>query len=273
MKTTNQKRFCIVIPIYNENPDITEIFSLQRLDKIISGKKYNIIYIKPKSLNSKSYHDILSGNDMEFDDKYFKSPATYSQLLISHDFYKEFLNYDYMLIYQTDCYLFEDNIKKWCDKDYDYIGAPIIAQNPDWSLAKKGIPQVGNGGLSLRKVKVFYDLTDPKGEFMTYYKITDEQLKEIKYEDVWFCDYIWTRYDFNIPSWLESSQFALDMNINYWYNTLNIKYFPMGCHAWPKNIRDWADKFTDLTPEVIQYCENKYKDFFKVYYDNTNTNS
>ena len=28
-----------------------------------------------------------------------------------------------MLIYQLDCYLFEDKIDEWCNKGYDYIGA------------------------------------------------------------------------------------------------------------------------------------------------------
>ena len=258
-----KKQFCIVIPIYNENPEITELFSLNQLKKVIGNKKYDIIYVKPKSLNAKLYHDILDGKDIEFDDKYFKSTSTYSQLLISNDFYKEFLDYYYMFIYQTDCYLFEDHILEWCDKDYDYIGAPIIARNPDWPLTEKGIPQVGNGGFSLRKTKTFYDLTDPKGEFMTYYKVTNEELEKVIYEDVWFCNYVLSRYDFSVPSWLEASRFSLDMNINYWYNTLNIDYLPMGCHGWPKNIRDWEDKFEGMTKEIIDYCEMK---FFKKYY-------
>ena len=41
---------------------------------------------------------------------------------------------------------------------------------------KKRIKQisVGNGGFSLRKVEVFKDLTNPKGEFRQYYNLTDE---------------------------------------------------------------------------------------------------
>ena len=258
-------KFCIVIPIYNETPDIIEDFSLNRLSKVI-GDKYDIFYIKAKGFNSEPYQKILKGNDVEFDPSYFESPSTYSQLLISHKFYNYFLDYEYMLIYQTDCYIFEDDIEKWCNMGYDYIGAPIIARNPDWSLASKGLPQVGNGGFSLRKTKTFYSLTDPTGEFISYYNITEEQLKEVKFEDVWFCDFVWNKYDFNMPSWRQAAMFALDMNIKAWYNDLKIDFLPMACHAWPKNIRDWKDKFEGMTDEIVNYCEEKYKDFFKVYY-------
>lgn len=259
---------CIVIPIYKQDPDVIEILSFNRLCKIIKDK-YDVCIIKPKSLDIFNYDAYLPKNYKikEFDDKYFESTDSYSHLMVNYDFYNSFANYEYILIYQGDCYLFKDEITDWCNKGYDYIGAPIIAKNPDWSLASNGIPQVGNGGLSLRKIKTFLDLTNPKGEFMTYYKITDEQLKEVKYEDVWFCDYIWNKYDFKVPNWLEASKFAIDMNVNIFYNSLNIDWLPMGCHAWPKNIRDWKDKMEDMTSEIINYCEEKYKDFFKVYYE------
>ena len=265
-------KFCVVIPIYNENPTIIEEFSLNRLSNVIGGK-YDIYYMKAKGFNSKPYQKILKGNDIEFEAKFFESAATYSQLLISQDFYLSFKDYDYMLIYQTDCYLFENKISEWCNKGYDYVGAPIIARNPDWSLAVKGIPQVGNGGLSLRKVSTFIELTNPKGEFMTYYNITDEQLKEVKFEDVWFCDFVWRKYEFNIPNWMEASRFALDMNVRNWYNDLKIDFLPMGCHAWPKNIRDWKDKLEGMNDDIVNYCEDKYKDLFKLYYEQTDANS
>ena len=265
----NQNRFtkfCVVIPIYNEQPDIIEQFSLNRLNKVI-GNKYDVFYINRKGFDTKPYQDILKANVIEYDPKFFESPQSYSQLLISHDFYLDFKDYDYMLIYQTDCYIFIDQINLWCDMGYDYVGAPIIAKNPDWSLAVKGIPQVGNGGLSLRKIQTFLDLTNPKGEFMTYYNITEEQLKEVKFEDVWFCDFVWRKYEYNIAPWKIAARFALDMNVKNWYNDLKIDFLPMACHAWPKNIRDWKDKFEEMNDDIVNYCEEKYKDLFKVYYD------
>ena len=266
------KKFCIVIPLYNEEPEITELFSLRRLNNVIKSKSYDVFLMMAKDFKvSQKYLDSLENiknlKNIVFDNTYFESTDTYSQLLINYDFYNKFCDYEYMLIYQTDCYLFKDDIKTWCNKGYDYIGAPIIAQNKDWSLAVKGIPQVGNGGLSLRKVSTFLDLTNPKGEFITYYNITKEQLEKVKYEDVWFCDYVWNKYEFNIPTWKEASKFALDMNVKVFFEKIKIDYLPMGCHAWPKNIRDWKDKFKDINQNILDYCEEKYKELFKVYYE------
>lgn len=267
------KKFCIVIPLYNENPEITEIFSLNRLNNVIKDKDYDVLLMMSNKFKvSQKYldslNDIKNLDKITFDDKYFKNPASYSQLLISNDFYNKFSDYEYMLIYQTDCYLFRDEIEEWCNKGYDYIGAPIITQVKDWSLSLSGIPQVGNGGFSLRKISTFKDLTDSNGEFMTYYKITDEQLKNVKYEDVWFCDFVYNKYDFKVPSWLEAGTFSIDMNARVWYEKIKIDFLPMGCHAWPKNIRDWKDKIEEMTDEIVDYCENKYEEYFKTYYQN-----
>ena len=46
--------------------------------------------------------------------------------------------------------------------NYDYIGAPIIAQNARWF----NVPAVGNGGVSLRKISTMIEVTDPTGEFI-----------------------------------------------------------------------------------------------------------
>ena len=40
----------------------------------------------------------------------------------------------------------------------------------------------------------------------------------------------------------------------------------MACHAWPKNIRFWKDKIKEIDNNIIDYCEEKYKEFFKLYY-------
>src|SRR5690606_21812645 len=77
-------------------------------------------------------------------------------------FYKRFLDYKFILIYQLDTFIFENNLDEWCKYDIDYVGAPWI--DAEWikklknkiSFIDKIILPVGNGGLSLRKVKKFY---------------------------------------------------------------------------------------------------------------------
>src|SRR4029079_3572600 len=90
------------------------------------------------------------------------SEAMYNRLMNIPYFYRHFLEYDYILIYQLDTFVFENNLEEWCNMNIDYVGAPWI--NSTWvnnlkkkiSWIDKFIYPVGNGGLSLRKVKLFY---------------------------------------------------------------------------------------------------------------------
>lgn len=273
-------RFCIVIPIYKKNLDCTEIMSLERLSKMTRGKGYPMFFIKPKSLNCRGYYRYISQDsirEIEFDDEYFKDTKGYSQLCLSYDFYDKLSIYQYMYIYQLDCYLFEDNLQYWVDLGYDYIGAPILATSAGWDTfdEKKKIwePRVGNGGFSLRKIDTFKELTDPNGEFRTYYNIKDELIKKIIYEDKYFCNDIYDFYELNVPDWIIASKFSFDMNVDIYKKMFNIDYNPMGVHAWPKNIRHWKDKMEELKndPSIVDFCEEKYKDFFEKYYDENNS--
>ena len=56
-----------------------------------------------------------------------------------------------MLIYQTDAFVFRDELKDWCESGYDYIGAPWFEHFTDKEDVGNFIG-VGNGGFSLRKI-------------------------------------------------------------------------------------------------------------------------
>ena len=271
------KKFCIVIPIYKEEPDIIEKISLKRIDKIIHNK-YDIFLVKPKGLNTDNYYKILDKScikEIEFKKSYFTSSASYSQLCLQYSFYNKFSKYEYMYIYQTDCYLVYDQLEEWCDKGYDYIGAPILASDASWKNWKNPDnyePQVGNGGFSLRKIEVFKDITDPNGEFRKKYNLTDDKLSQIIYEDKYFLNDIYDFYEITTPSWIDALSFSLDMNVDVIYNVMNYQYLPMGIHAWGKNIRYWQNVLEELkdNKKVIDFCEDKYKEFFDKYYNQEN---
>ena len=267
------KKFCIVIPIYKEDLDPIDEVSLERLHKVIKNK-YDIYLIKSDLLDTKNYYKILKQKNVYeviFDKKYFENTASYSQLCLQYDFYNKFSDYEYMYIYQTDCYLIKDKLEEWCNKGYEYIGPPIISNNAGWKDYKhkdKYEPQVGNGGFSLRKIEVFKDITNPEGEFRKAYKLDDDKLKDIKYEDKYFLNDLYNFYEIITPSWIEALLFGMDMNVDIIYDTMKFKDLPMGIHAWGKNIRHWQNVLEELkdNKKVIDFCEEKYKDFFDLYY-------
>jgi len=137
-----KKRVVVAVPVYKEEITDDEKVSMRHLKHYLSS--YDIILFAPEGLNVSAYGDFPV---KRFDAQYFQGTHTYSQLLVSRHFYEVFSDYDFMLIYQTDCLVFSDDLQHWCDLGYDYIGAPWVSDGV--------MTDVGNGGLSLRNVHTF----------------------------------------------------------------------------------------------------------------------
>ena len=86
----------IVVPVYKEWRDSTEKLSLEQLYRILGT--YNICFVAPKKMHS--FLEEKKLNNICFDDNFFMNTRTYSELLLSDLFYKNFSNYEYMLIYK-----------------------------------------------------------------------------------------------------------------------------------------------------------------------------
>jgi hypothetical protein len=238
-----ENRLVIIIPIYNKVPLDTEKASLVQFSKVYHWT-WDVVLICPddftkedidlyiKLLNPYSSYDITYRH---YSRDYFKSPSTYSQLLKLNSFYLEFYNYEYMLIFQTDCWALNfDKLRVWMDEDFDYVGAPILTNKIRWLSA----PCCGNGGLSLRKISSFVKYTSDK-------RLIDELNKNedyYNYEDIFFCQGISQHMYIDMPSWEDCSMFAWDMNPDILWEK-NQKILPdIGIHAWTKNKLFWRNK-------------------------------
>ena len=148
-------KYCIVVPVYKPFNLLAtnELLSLNRLYKVLCI--HSIYIIGPTALNFGAYidHARTSGTLVKsktFDECYFSTISGYNRLLLSELFYKKFTQYKFILICQTDAYVFRDELNYWCKKEYDYIGAPWSGMHVYDNELLEG---VGNGGFSLRKVK------------------------------------------------------------------------------------------------------------------------
>ncbi len=241
----------IIIPIYKAMLSPYEEISLKQACHVLNN--YPITVVKPKGLNlcklSQQY-PMLSFES--FEDEYFKGISGYNRLMMSEVFYRRFIGYEYILIYQLDAYIFKDELKKWCDKGYDYIGAPWLVR-PVYSFPLLKLAswikkqycdlfqcpnsqitnfKVGNGGLSLRKVnshlKAVSQLQDTINRFLQH------SGNHLFNEDVFFSIEVNKHgIGFNYPSYQEALQFSFDKypDLNY---RLNNNRLPFGCHSWYK---------------------------------------
>lgn len=255
----------IIIPIYYENPSLLDKLSINSLMSNLEDiYDYDINFICPNIDTSKWRALVTQGKNVYFnilDSSNFLSTQSYSRLLESYDFWKTFFNYEYALIYQTDGYCIGGNLKTYIDMNYDYIGAPIIAQNARWF----NVPAIGNGGVSLRKVSTVMEVTNPDGDFMKENKEdiakhnqANSNMYDI-YEDLYFAQLVPMLWDFSKPKFDVGASFAYDMNADVVYEKTEHK-LPLFIHAFDKNIRFWQnilDDFKDIN--VISECEWKNK--------------
>lgn len=143
-----KKDIVVVIPIYKATLTQYEEMSLNQCVKVLAN--YSLVVIKPTSLD---INELLSQYSLlkveNFPDDCFSNLRAYNKLVLSEDFYQRFVDYQYMLIFQLDAYVFRDELLDWAKRGYDYIGAPWLPERLEGKM--------GNGKCILLK-RFFYRL-------------------------------------------------------------------------------------------------------------------
>jgi hypothetical protein len=247
----------IVIPIYkNYFGDLEEKSFLQCI-KVL--KNYPIVLVQPEGLDNAYITERFSNVIVEtFSKHYFENISGYNELLLSEYFYKRFLDSEFILIYQLDAFVFKDTLKEWCQKGYDYIGAPWIAtqhnsigmkifdkiatifNSKKKNERKKIFYKVGNGGFSLRKTSLHYKIAYEQKTFISSF-LGAEKKEIYAIEDVFWSIKVPELYrDFKIPEYMEALHFAIDRKPKIALKFVNNE-IPFGCHGInkPKVIGFW----------------------------------
>jgi hypothetical protein len=147
------------------------------------------------------------------------TPASYSKLLVSADFYK-YIPTETFLIFQTDTLIFKQNKHKINDfLHYDYVGAPWT----DPILKMWRVSHGGNGGLSLRKKSKMLEIIETKP-----YRGQPE--------DVYFCT---STIPLKIPTINDAKNFSVELLMHA---------TSFGCHK-PWRGRNYT-QLLNLYPEV-----------------------
>lgn len=251
----------IVIPLYREQLPELELHLLQHNLSVLAA--HPITFILPDGLSTAAMQqqfDIDRYKQVRVSSNWMgdgKGVAGYNEMMTSEVFYTKFVDYQYILICHTDAYLFRDEVTMWCNKEYDYIGAPWIKKakynSPlfkRWFTIKKGIygnkkgilrhelfERVGNGGLSLRKVSSCIEACK------TYEAKRDVMLAtphHLNNEDVFWA---LVPTHFNYPTYKEAAHFALDLKPELGMKLTEGK-LPFGCHGLTveRIYKFWEDK-------------------------------
>lgn len=251
------KSCVVVFPLY-QAPHQTELAFLENGLRLTKG--YKQVIVAPEGLIiDDAYGELNQLEVKRFAKHYFEGIQGYNQLLLSKAFYGTFSLFDYLLIHQADAYLFKNELSFWCEKDYDYIGAPWFrpdklnrgkvfntAQALKLSFKKNKLygnryNKVGNGGLSLRKVNTALEVL-AKVDPVLLKKYTSEQGDEYN-EDVFWSLEVPQFTNFNIPDWQEAMKFAVEFYPSTAYQQYLNEELPFGCHAPMKHEPEFWKKF------------------------------
>jgi hypothetical protein len=216
--------------------------SLNRmLESDLSFKHY---FICPDSLATGWYEKFFpQSNHVHFPRHFFESRACYNQLCYFPGLYENFLDYEFMLILQTDAIvLAASRLKEWIVDIYDFVGAPETAKhNYEISSITPFQPLKGvlhaltfqglNGGLSLRRTRKCFQVLQEYPELRDLFKHYGGGIGE----DIFFgaLSKI-TKKNFILPNEIKASSFALTDNFQLWLE-FNKSALPFGFHAWERS--------------------------------------
>jgi len=236
----------VVIPIYKSHFNDDEIFSIKKSLPNLDG--HDVYWVAPASLDITYYQKMFGVQRVErFEDHYFSNILGYNRLLVSEFFYERFSNHEFMLICQPDAVVLKPELHLWLDKPYDYIGAPW-SKGYSLTIKTKHIPIeggvtstafVGNGGLSLRRIKacigLINEFDDVSSDWHTYGHA----------EDLFFSFLGNLSLNFLIPNIITAATFSHDIDPGFLQKLTNHQ-LPFGVHAWEKyestlweSLPDW----------------------------------
>jgi hypothetical protein len=275
---SDNKKCCIVVPIVSVSFNNSELTAIRSLNKLTAD--YPIVFIGTLSSytsNIVKIKELLADRPFtfkEFDSRYFESLTSYSNLLMSPIFYKSFDEYEYLLVFQTDALIVRGDLEQFINLNKVYIGAPWIVKNKHTKNLL-----IGNGGLSLRKVKEFTEITELHSLFPSHWWFNFPKMRYLRWcavgflfpplylfnlgmkligrslffdihrllstaEDVSFAKWL-VQNDIELPTIKEAVDFSFESDPHRCYE-INDYQLPFGCHAWERYDLDfWKAHLTD----------------------------
>lgn len=262
-------RIAVVLPVYRK-PTLQEEVALRQCCKVLH--RYEACLLAPEGFDTTVFHALWAENGLtlppplheeRFAPHYFKGLKGYNQLCLSRELYARFdaRGYTHILIYQTDAFVFRDELEAWCSEGYEYVGAPNVGLARQTVYSPAMLLRVGNGGFSLRSVAAFLRFFDGKKKVFNLWHMLRSPLfwkrnywwlsaRALRYwlkgampsevlagwtsneDDFWGSLLALSEYALRRPTPERAMYFAFDRFPKELY--ARTRQLPMGCHGWYK---------------------------------------
>lgn len=237
----------VVVPLYRSDLSAEEERSLRHNLDVLH--RYPVVLLVPEGLDTSAlearYPQCAT---LRVSDRWLGTKcgiAGYNRMMMSPDFYALFPDTEYLLICQTDCWIFRDELTAWCARGYDYAGAPSPRKPvydlwpARWYLALRRrltrgailrqdlLGKVYNGGLSLRRVERFRTAAIACSAEAAGFLARNHY----RYNE----DVFWSLVPegFRYPPFDEALGFSFDVKPARCYRLAEGR-LPFGCHGWYK---------------------------------------
>jgi len=256
MKINSKKKICIVTPFHKDKLSDVERISLKTIKKHFDNEVKFLVTFEGNPLRIEGF------NNVYFKKSFFENIRGYNLLCNSSEFYRQFTDFEYILICQLDVIVLKNCIDKFIKKKVSYIGAPAAKKSPFDRSRKKlwSLRYFCNGGFSLRNVNLFIKVLESntikspfkfyviyeclKSGFLKFFYLylktifTNKRPKGEYFAKNLYVnkDTFWTYFailfhnEFKLPSSKESLSFCFDGNPNFFYK-LNENQLPMALHG------------------------------------------
>ena len=283
-KISPTKQVAIMVPFPSVDLSPDELVSLKQLRTHLDH------YDKYLLIPENTVVEMDGFRVIPLDCKHFGSAANHNRMLYRTGFWEMFSDYEFVLMYHLDALVFSDQLKEWCGKKIDFIGAPfLVCESSPWAKEER----VGNGGFALYKVSAVLKVLwrryakEPSKYWEDHYwkamevqasilrplrsavpswlkgKATAsirQQLQKMDHIEVnqrgndLFWSYEATKYvpDFRIGTVEEGLAFAFETEPVACYQRTSGK-LPFGCHAWGRYNREfWIKHLSCANSKLAQ---------------------
>lgn len=277
MNKSPDQKLVIVLPLHKQFEQLSggEIISIKQLNNIL--KAHTVCLVSSENMATDKYRECLADCDITveiFERQFFESVKSYNRLCLSKAFYKRFSAFDHMLIYQSDAYVFSDELNYWVQQDYDFIGAPFHTDNSQ--PFDENIWTVGNGGFSLRSVHGCMRLIKKIDAWNMVARILNKlmlkrlvikAMMKIGIYQLFYADGIYrNRYNedyvfgvlskkilkrFKVAPVRKAIQFSFEAHPSLLYK-MNGNKLPFGCHGWSKYEPEFWNQFINTYSETVR---------------------
>lgn len=166
----------ILIPSHKPDLSPEEKISLVHCQKFLGH--YSVYLLCPDGMPTETYDAIFpSLNKLTVPPEKMANISAYNKLMISPFIFDSLQSHTHILIHEPDALVLRDELKFWCQQDFDYIGAPWFTSDAPDDLTLKA---TGNYGLSLFKTKAAKDLFSKNPRWYSWTMIARDFIRGVR---------------------------------------------------------------------------------------------